>query len=208
MKQLDVSVKKISGEDFVELCVMYEEDEKSSLDMFKLLGFYDMIIEANGHIKFHKEQRKRMIQLYFPLYEKVSKTLPKDIGRAGKTVRLKKETVLVIDDEELVIAMAENILEYLGYKVLCAKTKRGVETVLDNYDAPIHLLITDVLIDEGENIIQMFKAKHPKAKILYMSGLTREYYLNKGHLKESDIFLGKPFTLKSLEKTIKGALSD
>jgi len=109
-------------------------------------------------------------------------------------------TVLLIDDEEMVINISEMMLKNLGYKVLKAHSgSEGVQLFEEN-QSKIDLIISDLEMPmmNGEEVMDKLRAIDPQIKVMLSSGaLTdrdEQYVMNKGF----NGFLKKPYNLDTL----------
>ena len=118
------------------------------------------------------------------------------------------ETVLVVEDEEMVRELVGGILESSGYKVIKAKTPREAISIVRNSTERADLLITDVVMPEmtGTELASTLAQEIPGMKVLYMSGHSGdpliEVELNSGR----DVFLQKPFGRDVLIRKVREIL--
>jgi CheY-like chemotaxis protein len=119
--------------------------------------------------------------------------------RVPARARRGSETVLIVEDEEEVRALACEFLSSAGYSVLTAND--GVEAleVYDRLGSSIQLLLTDVVMPKmrGTELAQKLKARHPNLKVVYMSGYL-EKDASSGQIFEKENVLQKPFSRDSL----------
>ena len=123
-------------------------------------------------------------------------------------MELKRLNVLVVEDEAMVRDLVCETLAAYGYKVLEAQNgKDGLQRVSD-YQEPIHLLLTDVIMPEmdGRELYQNVVATHPAMKVMYMSGYTDDVIVHHGILEEGINFLQKPFTVHGLIQKVRQVL--
>jgi PAS domain S-box-containing protein len=119
------------------------------------------------------------------------------------------ETVLVVDDEDIVRDMACQILETLGYKVLSASSPIEAFKVAAAYEGPINLLLTDVVMPRLDGVT-LFKRLAPfrtEMSPLYMSGYAEESVVGRGLTSREELFLRKPFTVQKLAHKVRQALA-
>lgn len=120
---------------------------------------------------------------------------------------MRDATVLLVEDDTTVLALTRHVLRVKGYNVLAAKSVREAVT-LARECAPIHLLLTDVVLPKlsGPLFAETFRPLHPNAKILFMSGYTDEVLVRHQVPNCVDV-LRKPFTVESLVEKIDGVLA-
>jgi DNA-binding NtrC family response regulator len=118
------------------------------------------------------------------------------------------ETVLVVEDEEMVRKLVCETLEAHGYAVIEAKSPADCLQFASGKDK-IDLLLTDVIMPEmnGKELYQKLAAIHPNSKVLYMSGYTNDVIVHHGILDEGINFLQKPFTVHDLTQKIRKVLN-
>jgi len=119
------------------------------------------------------------------------------------------ETILLVEDEDMLRTLTRNVLELLGYTVLEAANGKHACTISEQQAAPIDLLLTDVVMPgmNGPALAQRLMASRPGLKILYTSGYTGQG-VGQGVLPEVCHFIPKPFTREDLARKIREALDD
>jgi two-component system, cell cycle response regulator len=119
-------------------------------------------------------------------------------------------TVLVIDDEEVVLVTVTKMLERLGYDVLAAKSSQDVESLLKTHPNKIDMVIMDMVMPDmdPDQILSSIRDQHAEAKVLLSSG----YSLNSGGnhqlLNRTDGFLQKPYHLAELSQIVHTTLNN
>jgi PAS domain S-box-containing protein len=110
------------------------------------------------------------------------------------------ETVLLVEDEEVVREMTAEILRESGYHVLEAQHASDALVLAAQYDAEIHLMLTDVVMPQvsGRELADQLAPLRPDMKVLYMSGYTDDAIVRHGVLEEGTAFISKPFTIDAL----------
>ncbi len=105
------------------------------------------------------------------------------------------ETILLVEDEEMVRQVAWRILELKGYTVLEAASGPEALVVSQQTQAPIHLMLTDVVMPgmSGGETAERLQAQRPELKILFMSGHTENSIVHHGVLDPGVAFIQKPF---------------
>lgn len=118
------------------------------------------------------------------------------------------ETVLLVEDEEVVRKITQEFLLMSGYHVLEAQHGGEALSISEQYAQPIHLLLTDVMMPEmsGRELANRLKRRRPEMQVLYMSGYTNEAIAHLGVLDNGVAFMQKPFTLDSLLFKMRGVL--
>ncbi|HPM76354.1 MAG TPA: response regulator [bacterium] len=120
------------------------------------------------------------------------------------------ETILLVEDEEMVRNLAMKILLRYGYHVLTATSGGDAYLQCKTHDGPIDLLLTDVIMPtiNGRQLYENVKTVREKIKVLFMSGYTEDVIAHHGVLDEHMHFLQKPFTIETLARKVRQALDD
>ncbi len=119
------------------------------------------------------------------------------------------ETVLLVEDEPGILAMARQMLEQLGYDVAAAATPGEAIALAKEPGRRVDLLMTDVVMPQmsGPDLAERVLAVHPDAKCLFMSGYAETMVVRQGMLDEDTGFLQKPFRLSDLATALREALA-
>jgi CheY-like chemotaxis protein len=106
----------------------------------------------------------------------------------------------VVEDEEIVRELVCEVLEGHGYKVICAADGRQALEMAAKFEAPIHLLITDVIMPHmnGQELAIELSRVRPEMKVLYVSGYSDNDISDHGVLDPDVELLQKPFTPHTL----------
>ncbi len=118
------------------------------------------------------------------------------------------ETVLVAEDEPLVLNTIRDALVQLGYKVFSAVDPNEALRWAQRYSGEIHLLITDIVMPhmDGKELAEHISSLRPNTKILYMSGYTQDAIVQNGIVEEDVHFIQKPFTPAELARMVRNIL--
>ncbi|MGD9949715.1 MAG: transporter substrate-binding domain-containing protein [Desulfobulbus sp.] len=120
------------------------------------------------------------------------------------------ETILLVEDEAMILDIAKIMLESQGYNVLVASIPGEALRLAREHAGEIHLLMTDVIMPEmnGRDLARQLLSLYPDLKRLFMSGYTADVIAHHGVLDEGVHFLQKPFTLESLIVKVREALNN
>jgi signal transduction histidine kinase len=118
------------------------------------------------------------------------------------------ETILLVEDQDQVRAVASEILERQGYRVLVARNGADAIALSGQHGGIIDLLLTDVVMPQmsGATLARRIVELRPAIKVLCMSGYTDDTVVRHGVLDNELAFLQKPFTPESLTRKIRGLL--
>ena len=137
------------------------------------------------------------------VYLPAEKTFVHDSVAADKDLR-GTGTILVVDDESLLLTMAETILSDFGYQVVTANSGQKALQFLSQPDTPVNLVITDLVMPGmgGRELIERIRQQGLGMPILTTSG-----YVLSEDKQASAGYLQKPFTSTGLLLKVKAALA-
>jgi CheY-like chemotaxis protein len=118
------------------------------------------------------------------------------------------ETLLVVEDDETILALTRVGLERKGYRVLPVRTPAAAIEAAQAYAGDIHLLLTDVVMPEmnGRELADRLSALRPRLRALFMSGYSINVAGTGGMLDEGMPFISKPFSAAALAAKVREAL--
>ena len=119
-----------------------------------------------------------------------------------------KETILVVEDEEVVRNLAERILRQYGYNVMTASDGvEGIE-IFKKYETDISLILLDLTMPKmsGEMVFEKIQEiKQENVNVIISSGHSEDE-VRKGILSEAKGYLTKPYTVSELTETVRRIL--
>lgn len=120
------------------------------------------------------------------------------------------ETVLLVEDEPAVRALAGRILKRQGYVVLEAPNGRVALEVSDGHDRHIDLVLSDVVMPEmgAADLVREMRQRRPTTKVLLMSGYTADEIIRRDVSARAGLLLQKPFTNDELANAVRKALDE
>ena len=118
------------------------------------------------------------------------------------------QTILLVEDEPAILAVAAQMLSSLGYVVRAAHTPADAIRVAKEHPGPIHLLLTDVVMPglNGRDLAQTLADLRPGLRALFMSGYNADVIARNGILDPQLPFVRKPFTRDELAAKIREVL--
>jgi PAS domain S-box-containing protein len=172
-----------------------------------LATIYGIVKQNNGFINVESELGKgTTFEIYLPPYEGNILNAPKenDVKQAERG----HETILLVEDEPMILNMATTMLKRQGYKVLPASSPGDAICLAREHAGEIHLLMTDVVMPEmnGRDLAQKLVFIIPNLKCLFMSGYTADVIAHHSVLDEDVHFIQKPFRLKDLTAKVRETL--
>ncbi|MDH3883368.1 MAG: PAS domain S-box protein [Desulfobacterales bacterium] len=166
-----------------------------------LASVYGIIKSHDGYIDVEsKKGRGTTFTIFLPASEK-------DVeGVDGTTAKLIKGsgTLLIVDDEELVLNVGVNMLEKLGYTVLAAKNGTEAVDIFEANKDKIKMVVLDIIMPDmgGGEVYDKIKAINPDVKVLLSSGYSVDGQAIELLERGCDGFMQKPFTLEELSGKI------
>ena len=118
------------------------------------------------------------------------------------------ETILLVEDNPAVRALARRVLYRQGYTVLEAADGEEAILLCDRYGGHIDLVLSDVVMPKlsGPKAVEQLVAMRPSMQVLYMSGYTDDSIGQHGVLEADVHFIQKPFTPPALGKKVREVL--
>jgi CheY-like chemotaxis protein len=168
---------------------------------------HGVVTQSEGDVEVYSEVGKgTTFKIYLPA---VKERRPK-----GKSVHglhpmpRGSETVLLVEDEAVVRALARHILTSCGYTILEAADGREAVRVAEQHPARIDLVVSDVVMPYlgGRQLVERLAAVRPGLKILFTSGYTDDAVVRHGVLEAEYAFLQKPFTPTALAQKVREML--
>jgi PAS domain S-box-containing protein len=170
---------------------------------------FGIIRQSEGHIWVQSDLgRGTTFRIYMPRAREAAAII------APRTVATSAvgggETILVVEDEEDVRALTIRTLRMQGYKVLAARDGQDALQVSAEYDAPIHLLLTDVVMPQmdGRELARQMQPRRCEMRVLYMSGYADRPFVKQFLSTPGIAFLPKPFTVEALVQKVQAALEN
>jgi two-component system, cell cycle sensor histidine kinase and response regulator CckA len=119
------------------------------------------------------------------------------------------ETILVVEDDDMVRRLVRTTLEQEGYKLMDASEPVEAHRIADAFKGPIQLLITDMVMpnSNGRELAAKIVGRRPETKVLYMSGYNDLAIVNRDLEQDSIAFLQKPFTPAALTQQVREILA-
>lgn len=120
------------------------------------------------------------------------------------------ETILLVEDEDLLRAVLREAMEEHGYYVLEARGPEQALEISASFSEPIHLLLTDVIMPgmTGVALAARIHAQRPATRIIFMSGYSNQAVTNHTNLPDGVRYLEKPIATAQLLRTIGTVLTE
>ncbi len=145
-------------------------------------------------------------KVFWPQIEEPVEVKPASTG--ARQVKRGSETIVVVEDNELVRDLASSILTRNGYDVIVLPGAEECLQLLEERKPPIDLLLTDVVMPKinGKELYQRLNARYPGLKVLFMSGYAGNVISYHGVLDEGFNFIQKPFSVEALAGKVREVL--
>jgi len=173
-----------------------------------LATVYGIVTQSGGSIGVSSDLGKgTTFKIYLPRIEGATERL-EPISAPHAALR-GCETILLVEDEEMVRALAQAILERIGYTVLAAKNIKDALRFAQEGPNAIHLLLTDTIMPgmNGPELAQQVLAIRPAIQVLFMSGYTDKVISYTAAQEPGTAFLQKPFTPQTLGDKVREILA-
>jgi two-component system cell cycle sensor histidine kinase/response regulator CckA len=170
-----------------------------------LASAYGIIKNHNGIIDVaSKKGRGTTFKIYLPAS---NKAVVSEKGAKGQTLK-GRETILLVDDEEMIADIGKRMLEKLGYRVLLADSGSKALEAYKAHGNGIDLVILDMIMPElgGSEVFDKLKAMDPAVRVLLSSGYSINGQASQIMKRGCDGFIQKPFNLAQISKKIREIL--
>jgi two-component system cell cycle sensor histidine kinase/response regulator CckA len=167
---------------------------------------FGIVKQSGGSVDVYSEpDHGTSVKVYLP---RIDRQVTVEAATSGRVVTRGSETILLAEDDEMVRTLVCETLQREGYRVIAAADPEEARRVAEHHRAPIHLLITDVIMPKvsGRELADQLRQRLPDLKVLFMSGYTDNAVLNSGILQKEVAFLQKPFTPAALAEKVREVL--
>jgi CheY-like chemotaxis protein len=170
-----------------------------------LASAYGIIKNHGGIIKvFSRQGEGTAFEIFLPASEKKAVKEPEDILKVTKG----SETILLVDDESMILKVGRQLLEKIGYNVLLARGGLEALKIYEKEKTNIDLVILDMVMPKmsGGETFDRLKTINPEVRVLLSSG----YSLNEQSQEMADRgcagFIQKPFSITVLSQKLREIL--
>ncbi|MBV9086820.1 MAG: response regulator [Acidobacteriaceae bacterium] len=166
---------------------------------------YGVVQQCGGHIEVSSRPGAgTTVTIFLPQAESCSQPSPtiSEVEQHGS------ETVLLVEDEEMVRHSVQEILVGRGYRVLEACNADEAESIAERFVARIHLMVTDLVLPGtgGLELAAIMRRARPEMRVLYISGYGDDARV-KQVMESGEPFCAKPFTAAALSQKMREVLS-
>lgn len=168
---------------------------------------FGIVNQSGGEIEVDSVEGKgTTFRIYLPRSEDCNLIVEDSSPVAKDTIS--HETILLVEDEEIIRTLFQQALEDQGYHVLTANNGLEALSLAGEYQETIDLIITDVIMPKmgGYELMQEISKSRPDLAVLFISGYSDVMVSNQGLIDKDHHFLQKPFDISELEEKIRSIL--
>jgi two-component system, cell cycle sensor histidine kinase and response regulator CckA len=172
-----------------------------------LATVYGIVTQSGGEVRLHSEpNRGTTFRIFFPALATAAESVPA-VAETHNAPR-GDETVLIVEDDASLRALAARVLESSGYKVLLARNGVEALALCAGYDGRIDLVASDVVMPEmsGRPLVEKLAETRAETRVLFMSGYTDDDVMRRGVLDGRTAFIQKPFTATQFATKVRDVL--
>jgi two-component system, cell cycle sensor histidine kinase and response regulator CckA len=168
---------------------------------------YGIVKQSGGYLDLESSPGSGSIfSIYLPRLEGIVEV---PLVKTPITARFQgDETILLVEDEDVLRGLLAKFLRLYGYTVL--EARHGGEALLacERHPGPIHLMVTDVVMPQmsGRELAERLSPLRSEMQIIYMSGYTEDALIQHGVADLSVAFLQKPFRPIELARRVRAVL--
>lgn len=170
---------------------------------------YGIVKQSGGNIWVYSEPGLGTVfKVYLPRIDDATANSLEKLAQEANAPR-GSETILLVEDEDVVRGLTRKILMQAGYNVLDAQSGEEAIRLCRAHTGPIDLLLTDVVMPEisGKEVADRMLELRPAIRVLFMSGYTDEAIVQHGVLDANVKFIQKPFTWVGLTRKVREVLN-
>jgi len=168
---------------------------------------HGIVEQSGGHIRVSSQTCKgTTFRIVLPCAEGPTQDVAFPRSRCKKSVGC--ETILVVDDYDVARNLTLGFLSAHGYAVLAAKNGREAIRIAKSHAAPIHLLVTDIVMPKmsGTELAKRFATVHPETKVIYMTAYADVMDVIHLGLQDQHEVISKPYMHHELMSKVQHAI--
>lgn len=173
-----------------------------------LATVYGIVTQNNGFISVYSEpDQGTVFKIFLPRL--LEESTPDEQPPASRELA-GTGTILLVEDEEMLLLMTTELLDKIGYTVICAPTPLEAISICKNVDQQIDMILTDVVMPEmnGLEMVNTINTIRPDIKVLFMSGYTADIVAKRGIIEAGVNFIPKPLELAKLHEKIMQVMGE
>ncbi len=169
---------------------------------------YGFVKQSNGHIKIYSEAGLgTTVRIYLPQAIGLAQPITDELASTS-ILEGGDETILVVEDDDLVRTFVVGQIQSLGYVALSAVNADAALVVINSAQT-IDLLLTDMIMPgsmNGRQLSDAARRRRPSLRVLFTSGYTENTVIHYGRLDAGVLLLAKPYRKSDLARMIRAAL--
>ena len=185
-----------------------EDGEGTGLGLAMVFG---VVKQTGGDVSVYSEPgRGTTFRIYLPRAAADAQPVDAAPEAGSRTLLPGSETILLVEDDDLVRDLERQVLEDCGYAVIEAPHPLRALELAAAHEGRIDLVLTDVVMPElsGRELVEQLAQTRPEMKVIYASGYTEDSVVRHGVLEAEVAFLAKPFTLAMLAAKVRSVLDE
>ncbi|HJQ20655.1 MAG TPA: response regulator, partial [Gemmatimonadaceae bacterium] len=169
-----------------------------------LATVHGIVAQSGGHVTLQSSLGTGTIFTVYLPRERDENAASRDSGPVTARSVQDAETVLLVEDEAAVRALARRVLQRAGYQVLDAATPQDAIRIAGERRNDITLVVSDVVMPQmsGPQLVERLRELCPRARVLYISGYTDDEVIGRGLANAATSLLQKPFSAQQLVQRV------
>jgi two-component system, cell cycle sensor histidine kinase and response regulator CckA len=170
-----------------------------------LATVYGIVKQNKGTIKVYSEPgHGTLFRIFFPRATSAACATVKEQAAAPSG----SGTILLVDDEPMLVFATRNLLESIGYRVISAENPQAALRLSEDSSVAFDMVLTDVIMPgmNGREMAEKIQMVRPATRVLFMSGYTNDIVTQQGIVEKGWYFIQKPFAAAALDQKIKQIL--
>jgi hypothetical protein len=172
-----------------------------------LATVYGIATQVGGHVSIYSEVGiGTTVKVYIP--PSAATPEPATEAEATSLDAVRGETILLVEDEQMVREPTARVLAKRGYEVLVAENPEEALDLVGRTEGRIDVLLTDVVMPgmSGKGLSERLRVTRPETTVIFMSGYPYDIIVRQGSVEEGVVLIEKPFTTEALLEKIRTVL--